>query len=905
MDAMPIDGHADTLGADLTSRATGDRGSAQTTVGTDAAVGPRTRLPTVGEPLGDFTLLARLGEGGMGVVYAAWSHKLARRVAIKLPTRGLDDEARARIVREARSLAQVDHPNVVQIYEIGEQDGVLFIAMELVEGATLKQWQSDAARGWREILAMYLQAGRGLAAAHRQGLLHRDFKPSNTLVDREGRVRLIDFGLARMRDQSQDIAPTVEGVEGDERSGPEFVLTSRCGTPRYMAPELYETGATVDARSDQFSFCVALWEALFGELPDFQRTVPRDAPRRVPAWLVRLLRRGLAYRREDRFPAMDALLADLERGLHPPRRPLTVAALSGALAASAGAVFAARTHEGACPAPSALAASLWSPEQRAALDSSGSSAMSVEPWLSNQVDAWAEARADACRRGDALAGPARARAELCLGERRRALADVAAAAAAGATAGRDAARWDAQLALWDRALAPARDCVDPVYLAQPFATAVRGDLSEISWLEDQLMTGAALVRSGDPAAAEPALELARARAGALGDPWRRARAEVELGVAAFARGDETAARSRFEAATAAAEAAGDDFLAADAWRWLVFVDAARGPAPRDALVLLPHAEGKLRRIGQDGGPRMVDLQLSAAWAELRAGDLDNAHRRLAAALARTSGVDEALAARVLRHHAERAHQRGEHPAAIDFARQALALQLRRDGPDARSVADTRQSLARYELAAGMLPEAEADLRAALAVAADDPDPRERASLRTHLAVLLYTRGDLAAARAAADEAAAEFAAVRDPHAGRADRIALAELAGDLSLESGDPRTALRRYAEGLALAADAAALPEVAANALAMRVGQAAAHHRLGDLAAAHATITAVLADLAAAPASVQAYALGTAAEIEHARGDLARAQARCAEALARVPADDPLAAELRTLATRLRAARP
>src|SRR5690606_16817021 len=123
---------------------------------------------------------------------------------------------------------------------------------------------------------------------------------------------------------------------------------------------------------------------------------------------------------------------------------------------------------------------------------------------------------------------------------------------------------------------------------------------------------------------EPVLQQARARAAALGDPWRRAQAELQLGVAALDRSDDAAARARFEAAAGAAEAAGDDFLAADAWRWLVFVDAARGPDPATALRLVPHAEGKLRRIGHGDGPRMVDLQLSAAWAELRRGDLDAA-----------------------------------------------------------------------------------------------------------------------------------------------------------------------------------------------------------------------------------------------------------------------------------------
>src|SRR5690606_25899394 len=170
----------------------------------------------------------------------------------------------------------------------------------------------------------------------------------------------------------------------------------------------------------------------------------------------------------------------------------------------------------------------------------------------------------------------------------------------------------------------------------------------------------------------------------------------------------------------------------------------------------------LHRIGQAAGPRMLDLQLSAAWAELRLGDLDDAHQRLTRALQTTTGVDEALAARVLRHHAEQAHQRDQHLPAVDLARQALSLQLRRDGPDARSVADTRQSLARYQLAAGQHAEAEANLRAALAVAATNPDARERASLELDLAVVPYPRDDPDPARTAAERAAQALAAPPHP-----------------------------------------------------------------------------------------------------------------------------------------------
>ncbi|MDC0717219.1 serine/threonine-protein kinase [Nannocystis bainbridge] len=901
-----IDGDADTLGADRLSAPSPPDPTRETDGGsflsTEAAGEPggtrRSRGPATGDEIGDFTLERRLGEGGMGVVFAAWSHKLARRVAIKIPTRSLDEVARARIVREAQSLAQVDHPHVVRVYEIGEEGENLFIAMELVEGVTLRRWLTEAPRGWREIVQMYLQAGHGLAAAHHQGLLHRDFKPSNILVDGEGRVRLIDFGLARMRDSSRDIAAT---VDGDEPSGPEFVLTSRAGTPRYMAPEVYDTGATVDARSDQYSFCVALWEALFGELPDWRRSAPQ--PKTVPPWLLALLRRGLALDREGRFPTMDALLAELTAGLQPRRRrPLALVALAATVGAGLGAALQTLGPAEACAEPAALADALWPADQRAALRESGHSVMSVETWFSEHVLEWADASAQACRTRDELA---RARAATCLDEREQALRAVASALVA-APAGPEGAPkpgWDGRLALWDRALPPAADCVDPRRLAFTVDPPVHVDLSETTWLEEQLHLGAALALAGDPAAAAARLHPARVRAEQAGDRWRQARADLALGVAAMHRGDETGARRRFETAASDAGAVGDDFLAADAWRWLVFVDAARDPDPEHALLLLPHAESALYRIGQATGPRMIDLQLSAAWAELRRGDLDAAHARLARAL-QQGKADEALAARILRHHAEQAHQRGQSLPAVDLARQALSLQLRREGPDSRGVADTRQSLARYQLAAGQYAEAEANLRAALAVAADDPDARERASLELDLAVVHYTRDDLAAARAAADRAASAFAEVVDPLAGRADRIALAKLRGDLSLGT-DDRAAVRHYEVGLALVAAGPALPETRDNAVAMRVGLAAARRQLGDLPGALDAMRHALADLAGVAADVAAYAHGTAAELDLGRGARREAEAHCRRALALLRDDDPMARELRQLLVRIRAAGP
>ena len=373
-----------------------------------------------GASIGRYVVLGLVGRGGMGEVYAAYDHELDRKVAVKLlrvkPGNGVSlAEGRQRTLREAQAIARLSHSNVVIVYDVGTFEDQVFIAMEFVDGNTVTYWIQSQARSWQEVLRVFSAAGRGLQAAHDKELVHRDFKPDNVMVGRDGSVRVMDFGLARQVGErserpasrsSEDVAAMLGDAEGfttlvinqdvAQSSDTQEILNqsglfdtqltrtgAMMGTPAYMSPEQF-LGTATDARTDQFSFCIALYEALYGERPFggnsmFALTANvvqgnvKEAPAgtKVPPWVRRILLRGLRPNANERFPSMKALTEALEKdpAVARRRRAFTIAAALVPLAVGLGVRQSLASHQTVCGGGTERLAGVWEPRGDAEAES--------------------------------------------------------------------------------------------------------------------------------------------------------------------------------------------------------------------------------------------------------------------------------------------------------------------------------------------------------------------------------------------------------------------------------------------------------------------------------------------------------------------------------------------------------
>jgi serine/threonine protein kinase/tetratricopeptide (TPR) repeat protein len=392
---------------------------------------PRPARPLLerGVLVGRYVILGWLGSGGMGVVYKAYDPELERAVALKLlHASGAPDalsassasSRRDRLFREAKALARLSHPHVLAIFDVGTFEADVFLATEFVEGPTLADWlkEGPAPRTRAEIVSALIDAGEGLAAAHRAGLVHRDFKPANVIVGKDGRVRVLDFGLARA--EAIDAAPPptpMRSSVGDRAAAPvahpsgsasvsatrtaplapagassmttpsagllDLTITQHgqiIGTPRFIAPEQH-VGHVADARSDQFSFCVSLYDALYGEFPfegrgeEYARNVLHGRVRNppagsdVPRWLRLILLRGLSEEPADRFASMDELLTALRNDPGIARRRWLAIGAGAAVVLSAGlALRLARPNaETPCRGAERKLAGVWDDARKGAM----------------------------------------------------------------------------------------------------------------------------------------------------------------------------------------------------------------------------------------------------------------------------------------------------------------------------------------------------------------------------------------------------------------------------------------------------------------------------------------------------------------------------------------------------------
>jgi hypothetical protein len=707
------------------------------------------RLPDPTDQIGRFTVVEKLGAGGMGIVVAAHDPTLDRKVAIKMlhgeRWTGAETRGRAQLIAEAQAMAKLAHPNVVALHEVGfDRDGA-FLVMEYVAGTNLRGWLEDV-HAWPEILAMFLAAGEGLAAAHRAGMVHRDFKPDNVLVDRDGRARVGDFGLAAV-------------VEGARVAG------SRSGTLPYMAPEQLR-GEPCDARADQFAYCVALWQGLHGNRPFAGTTADErlaeiearrfvEPLRRPPEWLRQALVRGLATDPAARWPSMEALLAALRRDPRARRRKLVAGAIAALAAVALWLAWPARAGD-PCDAGAARLAGVWDPVRKAevqvqfaatGLPYAGALWPGVRDRLDRYATDWVAGAADACRatRVDGRQSDTLMDLRMACLDQRRGVVD-----ALTTTWARGITRDGLEHALDAVTRLPALvDCSDTRALAErtpaPANPVQRALIDDVRRQLAELEAGRLARRLSDARALA-----GRARAAADATAWPPIRAQAALAEAEVLRDLEDAATAtHLIEASQLADAAHDDPLRARALILLVADLAERQQKLDDAARFADLADGALARAGDSDALHGLlvhargQLLLAAGKLPEARATLEDARARLARAV---GPADQETIATVL-DLARTASKQADYAAARKIFDDGLAVARPALGPEHPQVARLLGGLAAMQLDSGDLAGAAASFAAALAI--DErvfgPDGLETAHTLNNFARLESRRHRAAAA----------------------------------------------------------------------------------------------------------------------------------------------------------------
>ncbi len=794
-----------------------------------------------GQLVGRYVVLNALGAGGMGVVYAAYDPQLDRKVALKLlhsetvsrsgATQSFND-GHARLLREAQAMARLRHPNVVAVHDVGTVGDRVFIAMEFVEGSTLKSWLRTQPRSRKEVLAVFQQAGRGLQAAHDAGLVHRDFKPENVLVSHTDQVQVLDFGLAKAtEDEAEDRGGAELNLVASGHSSLSRELTQHgavLGTPAYMSPEQH-MGLATDARTDQFSFCVALYEALYGTPPfpaDSMATLalavvsgkvadaPRESQARVPLWLRKVLLRGLASEPANRFPSLAALLEELGRDPSGARRRwLAIAGGVAAVAVAAGgyANYLAQSQN-RCDDADADLVGVWDEPTRQAAHSAflaaSDGAFAEDTWqrvaasLDRYSGAWVQMQAALCTATYIEQAQSIELLHLqgaCLARRLSELRAVSEVFT------------HADAAVVERAVATAaglsdlRSCTDEASLTSsvvlPPDVQVRAAVDEV---RVRLDSAKALERAGKYSLGLQTAEQATEQARALDYAPLLAEALVIAGDLRFQSGSTREAETATAEAIAVAATGKHASVAADAWVQLIALVGVEQAQPERALNLRLAAEAAITWAGAD--PRLR-AQLLAVIGRVLHGQANFAeaitttsealaiYEQLpddAETHARALAIADALAGLGAAHHSK-----GEFEAADGYFSRALTIRRETLGSDHPAAAGSLHDLGTTAYARGRYDEAAKYLGEALAI-------RVRVLGGQHPKV-----ADTENSLGAVDYAIGEFGRARD-HYDRALKIREASLGpehphtastlinlGNTALVLGDHATAREYYARAL------------------------------------------------------------------------------------------------------------
>ncbi|HYV47710.1 MAG TPA: serine/threonine-protein kinase [Myxococcaceae bacterium] len=771
-----------------------------------------------GTQVGRYVIEEKLGQGGMGVVYAAYDPSLARRVSLKLILSAEGEEvvdSKARLQREAQALARLHHPNVVAVHDLGAWDSQIYVVMELVRGTTLRHWLHAQERPWREIIRVFLDAGAGLAAAHRAGLIHRDFKPSNVLVDEEGRARVLDFGLARI---AGALPSTADGAGGPDDAGDDDVeeeptsnvLTEALtrtghlvGTPLYMAPEQHR-GGTLDERTDQFSFFVSLYEALFGTRPYLVRDLQahalegKPAPLRagskgadVPARVRQVVLRGLSVDPAARFKSMGEAQAALRAaGQGRTRRLVIAGAAAGALLVLGGGAVIARGRYG-CEREGRALSGDWNAGHGAAIRAAflatqapyaASAADHVTKRLDAYADEWRGAAVDACaaaraagKAGNDLWG----RRKDCLARLRMqvgSLVDVlehadrsAVERSVQATYGLErvsscaspeafqAFRAPSEAGAYElreraakvRALLAAGQVKAGLALAEPLARdAARGE-SRASLAEALELLGALRKAQGDAKGAEEALFRAVTAAQSAGDEIGGARVMAQL-ASVVGKGERAAEGRRWvELALAVVERDGPapdlEAQILDAKAWIDYDERKIDAAIATAAQAVDLREKALPADHPDVARAYLTwgTMLNGSGHPARA---EEAYRKALPVLQRALGPEHPQIASALHGIGTMCKHQGRYREALEWLQKAYGMRSRVLGPESPEVAATLNNIGTAEMGLGLYRDAlEHEMKALVII--------ER-SLGPDHANVAITLNNVAAARARLGEGAA-------------------------------------------------------------------------------------------------------------------------------------------------------